>query len=226
MHEDPNLQLLEDAARALEPLLGEVVFVGGCVTGLLITDPAPAGVRPTTDVDVIAEVYSYAQYDGLSARLRELGLSEDNREGAPTCRWRHGDLTIYVMPVDAQVLGFANRWYLPAMESAETFELSALILRLISPVYFVAAKLEAFYGRGGGDHLASHDLEDAMAVVDGREELVAEVRSAPQDVRDYIREEFRRLLSSEDFLNAMPGFLADDEARVPVLRGRLDELAS
>lgn len=93
-------------------------------------------------------------------------------------------------------------------------------------MYDVATKLEAFHDRGGGDHLESHDLEDAMAVVDGREELVAEVQSAPRDVRDYLREEFRRLLSSEDFLNAMPGFLADDEARVPVLRGRLEALAS
>ncbi len=53
---DPNLQLLEAAARVLEPLLDEVVFVGGCVTGLLITDPAAAGMRPTTDVDVIGSV--------------------------------------------------------------------------------------------------------------------------------------------------------------------------
>ena len=84
MQDDPNLQLLEAAAQALEPMLGEVVFVGGCVTGLLITDPAVAGVRrPTTDVDVIAEVYSYAQYDELSDRLRELELVQDAREGAP-----------------------------------------------------------------------------------------------------------------------------------------------
>lgn len=62
MQDDPNLQLLEAAARALEPLLGEVVFIGGCVTGLMITDPAVAGTRPTTDVDVVAEVYSYAEY--------------------------------------------------------------------------------------------------------------------------------------------------------------------
>ena len=154
MHDDPNLQLLEAAARALEPLLGEVVFVGGCVTGLMITDPAVAGTRPTTDVDVIAEVYSYAEYGALSDRLLELGLIQDARDGAPTCRWRSGDLTIDVMPIDEGVLGFANRWHRPAMESADRVELSGLTLQLITPVYFVAAKLEAFHGRGGGDHVA------------------------------------------------------------------------
>jgi hypothetical protein len=31
----------------------------------------------------------------------------------------------------------------------------------------VATKLEAFLKRGGGDYIASHDLEDIVTVVDG-----------------------------------------------------------
>ena len=53
---DPNRKLLVDAARVLQPLLGDLVFVGGCATGLLISDPAAADVRPTKDVDAIAEI--------------------------------------------------------------------------------------------------------------------------------------------------------------------------
>ena len=227
MH-DPNLQLLEAAARLLEPLLDEVVFVGGCVTGLLITDPAVAGMRPTTDVDVIAEVYSYAEYDVLSGRLRELGLTEDNREGAPTCRWRHGNLTVDIMPVDGRVLGFVNRWYRPATVAADRLDLAGLSLRHVTPVYFVATKLEAFHGRGERDYFASHDLEDVMTVVNGREELVAEVLNAPADVRGYIQKEFVSLLEEGDFLDALPGFLPPDEpsqARLQVLRRRLRTVA-
>jgi hypothetical protein len=37
---------------------------------------------------------------------------------------------------------------------------------------FVATKFEAFHGRGNNDHLASHDLEDIITVVDGRPELM------------------------------------------------------
>jgi hypothetical protein len=33
---NPNYELLVDAAKLLEPILGELVFVGGCATGLLI----------------------------------------------------------------------------------------------------------------------------------------------------------------------------------------------
>ena len=226
---DPNLQLLEVAARLLEPALDDFVFVGGCVTGLLLTDPAAASTRPTTDVDVIAEVYSYAEYAALSDRLRELGLIEDNREGAPTCRWRQGNSTIDVMPLDEGVLGFANQWYQPALESAERVDLAGMTLRLIAPVYFIATKLEAFHGRGEGDYLGSHDLEDAMTVVDGREELLAEVLKARQNVRDYLRDEFAKLLGTTDFVDAIPGFLPPDDAnqaRVPLLRNRLEALAS
>src|SRR5947209_8585106 len=55
-----NLELLVEAARLLQPLLGELVFVGGSTTALLITDKAAAEVRPTYDVDAIAEISSYA----------------------------------------------------------------------------------------------------------------------------------------------------------------------
>jgi hypothetical protein len=55
---NPNLQLLVDAAKLLKPILGELVFVGGCTTALLFTDKAAAEVRPTYDVDAIAEITS------------------------------------------------------------------------------------------------------------------------------------------------------------------------
>jgi hypothetical protein len=79
---NPNLELLELAAERLRQLLPEIVFVGGCATGLLIDDPAAAPVRGTYDVDVIAEIGSYAEYTVFSERLRGLGFKEDSREGA------------------------------------------------------------------------------------------------------------------------------------------------
>jgi hypothetical protein len=68
---NPNLQLLTDAAKLLEPILGELVFVGGCATALLITDKAAADVRPTFDVDAIADITSYAAYAEFSERFKK-----------------------------------------------------------------------------------------------------------------------------------------------------------
>jgi hypothetical protein len=135
----PNLELLELAAERLRQLLPEIVFVGGCATGLLIDDPAAAPVRGTFDVDVIAEISSYAEYTVFSERLRALGFKEDSRKGAPLCLghlefWEsiHGALTFDVMPLDSQVLGFSNRWYPDALRTAGNVELpGGLVIRAI-----------------------------------------------------------------------------------------------
>jgi len=164
---DPNRALFESVVRLLAPVLDELVFVGGCTTGLFITDPAVGGIRPTRDVDAIVDVTSYAKYTALAERLRALGLGEDTEPGAPLCRWRHGHLIVDVMPIDAAVLGFSNRWYPTAIETAQTLRIAGHEVRVVTPALFVATKLEAFHGRGGDDVVASHDLEDIIAVVDG-----------------------------------------------------------
>jgi hypothetical protein len=175
---NPNLQLLTDAAKLLKPILGELVFVGGCATALLITDSAAADVRPTIDVDAIAEITSYAAYAEFSERLSQLGFQEDARESAPLCRWRQQTTTLDVMPLNETILGFSNKWYRPAMDHAEERELEKdLKIRLVAPVYFCASKVEAFAGRGRNDFHASRDLEDLIAFVDGRAELVGEIRA-------------------------------------------------
>ncbi len=66
-----NIESLKHVATRLGPLVAEVVFVGGCTTGLFITDKAAAEVRATFDVDVIAEIASYAEYATFSERLRD-----------------------------------------------------------------------------------------------------------------------------------------------------------
>ncbi len=80
---DPNLPLLEDAASKLEQFLDEIVFVGGVTLGLLITDQAAAPIRGTNDVDVIAEIITYADYmRSLSASGNR--TSRRTRESKPS----------------------------------------------------------------------------------------------------------------------------------------------
>jgi hypothetical protein len=225
----PNLELLELAAVALRPLLPEIVFVGGCITALHITDPAAAPVRITQDVDVISEITSYGEYVTLSERLRVLGFEEDASEGAPLCRWKRGFLIVDVMPLDESVLGFPNRWYADATRSAVDFELNTgLTLRIARATQFIATKLDAFRGRGKGDYFASHDLEDLIAVIDGRESIVDDVTSAHDALRTFIAEGIRSLMADPRFIDALPGFLLPDEAsqgRLKILFDRLGRLA-
>jgi len=83
---DPNVSLLERAAEQLgEALLEQLVFVGGAVTGVLITDPAMPEIRPTQDVDVICRAIARADYHQLGSQLRQRGFQEDSRPEAPLC---------------------------------------------------------------------------------------------------------------------------------------------
>ena len=225
----PNLDLFETAATRLRPLLSEIVFVGGCATDLLITDPAAAPVRVTYDVDVIAEIASYADYAVFSERLRALKFQEDSSEGAPLCRWRYEGLILDVMPLNEKILGFSNRWYPDALRTAVRVRLtSGLTLRAITAPYFVGTKIEAFRGRGEEDYFASHDLEDLVAVVDGRASLLEEMNTALPDLRRFIGEALRSLLAEPRFLDALPGYLLPDAAnqrRIRQLREKLDALS-
>jgi hypothetical protein len=209
---DPNRALFESVVRLLAPVLDELVFLVGCTTGLFITDPAAGGIRPTKDVDAIVDVTSYAKYAALSERLRALGLAEDTTPGAPLCRWRRDEFIVDVMPMDKHVLGFSNRWYPAAIETAQTLQIAGHEVRVVTPALFIATKLDAFHGRGGGDIVASHDLEDIIAVVDGRPEIGSDVAAAGADVRDYIGKEIRALLDDPNVVEALGGFLLPDVA--------------
>ena len=100
-------------------------------------------------------------------------------------------------------------------------------IRMVTAPYFLATKLEAFKGRGAGDY-TSHDLEDLLAVVDGREGLLEEVRADTMELREYLAAEIGALLKEPRFLDALPGHLLPDDAsqaRIPLLMQRLKGLS-
>jgi hypothetical protein len=220
--------MLALVAQRLGNLRERVVFLGGSVIPLLITDPAAPPPRTTADVDLIIEAGTRRDYHLISARLRELGFREDMSEGAPICRWIIDEVQVDVMPTAAAVLGFTNRWYAVALRTAERRTIGGMDTWLVSAPCFLATKLEAFDGRGSGDFRASRDLEDAIALVDGRPELVEEVLLCPDDLRDYLAERVDRLVGQPRFIEALPGHLPGDEisqARVPIVMARLRGIA-
>ena len=96
---DPNVAMLELVAESLgEALREQLVFVGGAIAGVLITDPAMPEIRPTQDVDVVCSVVGRADDQRLGMQLRKQGFQEDERPEAPLCRWRIGEVALDVMP--------------------------------------------------------------------------------------------------------------------------------
>ncbi|MCK6376874.1 MAG: hypothetical protein L6Q69_22630 [Zoogloea sp.] len=221
---DPNLPHLRQVAEALGDLREQVVFIGGAVAGLLVTDPLADSVRATRDVDAVVNA-NRALFHRIEASVATRGFARDVSSDV-ICRWVHkaSGVLFDLMPVQPDVLGFSNRWYPYAVETAAPVDLgNGVTIRLVSAVAFVATKLEAFADRGGGDFLSSHDLEDVLNIVDGREELASEMAAAPADVRQAVAAAFGPLLASPDFANVLPGLLAEPE-RVGVVLGRLKAL--
>jgi len=210
--DNPNVEMLQLAIAGLATLADEVVFLGGCTAGLLITDPAAPPTRATKDVDIIVEIASRHDYHVFSGRLRDRGFHEDKSDGAPLCRWIYQSVKVDVMPTDSAILGFSNRWYKEAMHTAEQIRLpGGSEIRMVTTPFFLATKLEAFHGRGGNDYMASHDLEYLIAVLDGRDAIVSETERS-EEVRMYLAEEFGRLLELNEFLDALPCHLPADAA--------------
>ena len=149
--QNPNLEILVLTVDLLGHLADEMVFLGGCATGLLITDTAALPIRVTRDVDALVQVVSRADYYQLSEKLRAQGFTEDMSEDAPICRWVAEGVILDVMPMDSTILGFGNKWYASATKNAESVQLpSGKNIRMVSAPYFLITKLEAFDGRGGG----------------------------------------------------------------------------
>lgn len=225
------LAALRTVADRLGPIREEVVFVGGMVRSLLVTDPGAPPARPTDDIDLVAAISSRAEYYALAERLRGFGFREDHRENAPLCRWIVDGLTVDIMPDHENVLGFSNRWY-PSVRQTATWhaigEGPEDRIRVVDAPHFVATKIEAFRGRADGD-LYHHDMEDLLAVVDGRAELFEELKGAPAIVRSFIVQELQRLLNDDAFREAIPGHLPGDkasQARVPIVEERLAAIAA
>ena len=79
-------------------------------------------------------------------------------------------------------------------------------------------------GRGRGDFLGSPDIEDIVALLDGRAEIVEDVSRADEALRLYLAERFSTLLTVRPFVEALTGHLPPDpasQARLPYIFERI-----
>ena len=225
-----TLQAIADVAGLLGDLRDDVVFVGGATVPLLVTDPAANPDRPTDDVDVVVEATSPVTYYALADQLRALGFSEDLRDDPPViCRWRHGNYRVDVMPVEGTFMGFRGAWFRAVCDRPWLVEVrTGITVRVVRAPELLATKAEAFADRGHRDFVASKDVEDFLSIVNGRPELLDELREAPPDVRRFVCDAIVAWLRDDDFIEALPGHLAGDDAsqaRISVLLARLRSIA-
>ena len=74
----------------------------------------------------------------------------------------------------------------------------------------------------------SRDMEDIIALLDGRPEIVSEVEQADVELKNYLIEKCAMFLKERDFLDALPGHLLPDAAsqeRAALIIRRLKTIA-
>lgn len=175
MHD--NIKRLMIIAEGLGQLRHEMVFVGGTVTSLYANDMTAPDIRPTTDVDCVTEIATYGSYENLENNLRNRGFINDIESGV-ICRWKYKGETVDVMPDDEKILGFSNKWYKIGIKNKIIYPITDKIQIFIFPVlYFLAAKIEALYSRGGQDWRGSSDFEDIVFVLNNRNDVVDEFKA-------------------------------------------------
>jgi hypothetical protein len=217
----PNRETLVQVADQLRPLLPSIVFVGGQVAELLVTDTVATRIRPTFDVDIVVSACGRLEYRSVEIQLEELGLKNDISSDV-MCRWLTTEgHQVDVMTQDEDVLGFSNQWYALVLERAIAYQLTPdLEIRIPPAPVFLATKWEAFLNRGEGDHLGSHDLEDIITVVAGRPELPSELRAEEIELRQWLSDRVTEFLDHSDHYYALEGALPDIQL-IPEL---LDEI--
>lgn len=227
MRATSNLALLQLAARRLDNLNDNVVYLGGCATALFINDPTALDVRATIDVDCIIDVVSLVEYHQFEKQLIEKGFKK-SMEDDVICRFRCDEIILDVMPTDQKILGFGNPWYKKALQHAVNHEIAdGLIIKSISAPYFLATKFEAFKTRGNNDLWSSHDYEDIVSVVAGRVNLAEEVEKASSELKEHLIKEFERLLQNDQFEPTLPGHVNDGPAtmqNVQVVINRINKI--
>ncbi len=197
MSNHTNIIRIKAVANILNQLDEEFVFVGGATVSLY-GDLSKAEARPTDDVDVIIELASYTGYAELDENLRKLGFENDIESGV-LCRYKVQGVIVDVMPTDASVIGFSNRWYADGFKFAKTIQLDDLPIKIFTLPFFIASKIEAFKNRGQNNYLFSSDFEDIVYVLENNSNIASLMLESPQDVKQYLKQCFSDFLQDAEF---------------------------
>jgi predicted nucleotidyltransferase len=206
-----NIVRLKAVAKALAAWNNKVVFIGGATVSLYASRPLAVSIRPTEDIDVVVELVSIGEFYELQEHLLKIGFKHD-MEAKIVSRFLLNGLKVDFMPVDPSILGFSNRWYKDGVKNSIEYKMNNNeTIRIFTPAYFIASKMEAFITRGRKDLYASHDLEDIIFVLDNRDEIEKEITEAEDGVKKYLKDQFTALLKNSAFEEVLIGHVEQSD---------------
>ncbi|MCB0497522.1 MAG: nucleotidyl transferase AbiEii/AbiGii toxin family protein [Cyclobacteriaceae bacterium] len=188
-----NLKIVEKVASTLEELNNQVIYVGGAVVSLYVTDEGAEQPRPTKDIDVSIQISTYAQMNELREKLATKKIYPAHMEKV-MYRFILKDILIDFIPYEETPLGPTNSWLKPGFEKAYPVKIGNEEIRILPVSLFLATKWEAFKSRGN-DPRTSHDFEDIIYIIDNNLDLVEDVKNAKGDVQLFLKEMSKEILT-------------------------------
>ena len=192
MDHQHNITRIKAVSKALEEYAGSVVFTGGATVSFYADRPA-GEIRPTDDVDILIEIFTHNHFAEVEEKLRKKGFQNDTASGI-ICRYIINGIIVDIMPTSPGVLGFSNKWYPEAFHHSIQKDIGDCIIKLLSPVYFLATKIEAWKGRGNNDGRTSTDFEDIVFILNNCSTIWDEMRASPVNLKSYLQAEFATII--------------------------------
>jgi predicted nucleotidyltransferase len=221
-----NKAVIAKVAKALGDLNANVVFVGGAVVSLYIDDPAAEDIRPTMDIDLVAEIATIDSLEKLREELTRKGFRQSSQHNI-TCRFSFEDVIVDVMAT--KDIGWApgNQWFELGFHLSIPHPIGEYTIRILPLPAFLATKFSAFWNRGAHDVYASSDFEDITYLFNHTGSLLNQVQIADPLIKNFLINSAQEILKTRKLLDAMKSHLfhEDQEQRFQLVKGRLTQLA-
>lgn len=222
-----NFGDIKKIANALGELNEDVVYVGGAVVALYMSDLAAEEVRPTQDVDISVSIASIDELEKLRASLHKKGFIQTSEDNV-ICRFRYHDIKVDVMNTKALGWAPANPWFASGFQNRLQIEIEGQHIFIMSLPYFLASKFSAYNSRGKDEPITSHDFEDITYILDNCTELVDQIVRANDDVKPFLKIEFKSILSNHVKQEAIAGnlFYLNRDERFAMILEKLHKIIS
>lgn len=127
-------------------------------------------------------------------------------ESGVVCRFKIQGITVDIMPTNDPSIGFTNIWYPEGFKNALSHQIDErCTVKILSPPYFIATKLEAYKDRGKNNGRTSKDFEDIIYIFENREAIWEEMTKADLAVKNYLHTEFLNLLKNPSLSDWIDG---------------------
>lgn len=217
-------------SESLSDMLESIVFIGGAIAPILQTHPPFPVARPTKDVDAVIATINYSDLSEINRKLHELHFRHDTSQTSHVHRWIDSNGIMFdLIPVGHHAGTSGNRWDSLAIETADSGRLSSgKIIRFASSAGFLGLKWSAYKDRGAQDPYGSHDIEDILALIASRPNIVEEIYSAPVELVSFIRDSTKAFLELKVAEDVISGALANirDGNIITMVKERINRIAN